>query len=96
MTVEQIRATIEAHRPELEEFGIESIRVFGSVARGEARPDSDVDLLVSLQEPVGLIRLARLQRQLSEWLGCKVDLVTPGGLHPALRDGILAEAVRAA
>jgi hypothetical protein len=73
--------------------GVTSIRVFGSVARGEAGPESDVDFLIEIGGkltpwfPVGLIR------DLEALLGRKVDVVTPNGLHWYIKDRVLAEAV---
>lgn len=60
------------------------------------RPDSDVDLLVEFSRPIGLFEFVRLQRELSQILGHRVDLVTPAALKPQLRDRILGEAVVAA
>ncbi len=77
-------------------MGVRSLSVFGSVARDQAGPTSDVDFLVEFQTPVSFFELFDLQDLLESLLGCKVDLVTRGGLRPELRDGILAEAVRAA
>ncbi len=87
---------IETHRDELNAFGVCSLSIFGSVARDEARSDSDVDLLAEFTQPIGYFHLFRVRRRLEEILGARVDLTTPGGLRPELRDGILAEAVRAA
>lgn len=87
---------IETNRAELTALGVKSLALFGSVARDEARPDSDVDLLVEFAEPVGFFHLFRVRRRLEEILAAKVDLTTPGGLRPELRRGILAEAIRAA
>lgn len=87
------RAQIEAV---LAEFGVTAVWVFGSVARGEDRWDSDLDLLVDLPDDFGYLRLARLKRRLSE-LGIEVDLVPRGALDSAARSGIdrhiLADAV---
>ena len=96
MTVEDIREVLAAHRDELAEQHVSSLAVFGSVARGEARADSDVDVLVEFEKPVGYFALAGLQIDLSAWLGREVDLVQPGALKPQLRERILGEAVRAA
>jgi hypothetical protein len=85
-----------AHGQELQLFGVSGISVFGSVARGEAGPDSDVDLLVEFERPVGLFRFIELQQRLEKLLGRRVDLVTRNALKPALREKILREAVRAA
>lgn len=75
---------------------VHSIAIFGSVARDEARSDSDVDLLVEFSAPVGLIAFNRLRLRLEEALGAKVDLVTPAALRQSMREDILREAIRAA
>ena len=86
---------LSRHQAELRAMGVKSLAVFGSVARNEARPDSDVDLLVDLDRPIGIFGLLEVQYRLEEILGVKVDLVTRPGVHPALRDHILSEAVSA-
>ena len=79
-----------------QDFSVESLAVFGSVARGEAEPSSDVDLLVRFRgHPPGLFEYVRLERHLSELLGRSVDLVMESALKPRLRDRILAESVAA-
>jgi predicted nucleotidyltransferase len=93
---EQALQVIADHERELRALGVTSLSIFGSVARDEAGPESDVDLLVDFDRPVGFFHLFEVQDRLEALLGCKVDLVTRGGLRPELRDGILAEAVRAA
>jgi predicted nucleotidyltransferase len=67
-------------------------RVFGSRARGDARPDSDLDLLVKAGPEMSLLDVVALQQDLEDLLGLEVHIVTEGGLHPLLRDRILAEA----
>lgn len=73
--------------------GARNVRVFGSVARGEDTADSDVDLLVDLDEGVGLVSLAGLARELSELLGVEVDVVPADTLKARIRDEVLGEAV---
>ncbi|MCZ7534587.1 MAG: nucleotidyltransferase family protein [Acidimicrobiia bacterium] len=73
--------------------GASNLRVFGSVARGEATPSSDLDLLVDLQPGRSLFDLGGLLMDLSELLGVEVDVVTEAGLKPRVRDRVLAEAV---
>ena len=88
---------IETHRNELVALarrrGVTGVRVFGSMSRGDAHDDSDVDLLVTL--PPGASALARggLLLDAQELLGRRVDVVTEASLHPALRDRVLADAV---
>ena len=72
--------------------GAYNVRVFGSVARGEARPDSDVDFLVNLEANRSLLDLARLLCELQTLLDCPVDVVTEAGLRPRLRSQVLKEA----
>jgi len=74
-------------------YGAHNLRVFGSVARGEARPDSDLDLLIELDPGRTLLDQVALGQDLEDLLGCKVDLVEPAGLHWYIRDRVLQEAV---
>jgi predicted nucleotidyltransferase/DNA-binding XRE family transcriptional regulator len=73
--------------------GAHHVRVFGSVARGDDGPDSDVDLLVDLDDGVGLVGLAGLQRELVELLGVDVDVVPSASLKARSRPTVLAEAI---
>ena len=84
---------LKKHQPELLQHGVESLAVFGSLARGEASQDSDIDLLVEFNKPVGLFEFIRLKFTLEGLTGRKVDLVTRDALRPALRETILNEAV---
>jgi predicted nucleotidyltransferase len=88
---------LQQHRHELaERFGVKSLALFGSVARGEATEASDVDLLVAFDRPTGYFGLVRLQLFLQELLGREVDLGTPGSLRPAMRARVEKEAIRVA
>lgn len=85
------------HRERLQVMGVASLALFGSVARGEQREDSDVDLLVEFNRPVGLFDFVRVQQALEEILGVpKVDLIMPEALEEDLKEDILKEAIRAA
>ena len=95
-TREEILSKIAAERVLLESYGVSSVSLFGSFARGEATQDSDVDLLVEFAKPIGLFQFVSLKRALEDVLGRSVDLATPASLKPQLRDRILKEAVRAA
>ena len=70
--------------PLFKRYGVRRASVYGSVARGEARPDSDVDMIVSLEKPIGLYKFFEMQDALEELLGCKVDLATPDSINPHL------------
>lgn len=73
--------------------GGRNVRVFGSVARGDETDESDIDLLVDLDEGVGLVDLVGLGRELTELLGSEVDVVPADALKPGIRDRVLAEAI---
>jgi len=73
--------------------GVSSVRVFGSVARGEAGGDSDLDLLVTLEAGRSFLDLVGFWQDVEQALGRRVDVVSEGGLSPHLRDRILREAV---
>lgn len=97
MRRDEALAILRAHTEELRStFAVRTLSLFGSVARDEAGPGSDVDLLVEFDRAVGLFHFIRLKDRLAEILGCDVDLATPDALKRQLRDRILAEAVRAA
>jgi predicted nucleotidyltransferase len=72
--------------------GAFNVRVFGSVARGDNRPDSDVDFLVNLEKGRSLLDLARLLRELQALLGMRVDVMTEAGLRPRIKAQVLREA----
>ena len=77
-------------------YAIKSLALFGSVARDEAQPDSDVDLLVEFDRPVGLFHFIGLQQYLESLLGCKVDLGTPDSLKPMVKENVLQEMIHVA
>jgi predicted nucleotidyltransferase len=71
------------------EAGISRLGVFGSVARRDDRPESDVDLLVQFKRPVGMFELIGLEQRMADVLGQPVDLGTENSLHPLLRQRVL-------
>jgi uncharacterized protein len=73
--------------------GAHNIRMVGSVARGEAGAESDIDILVAMEQGRSLLDVIDLGHELEELLKMKVDVLTEGGLSPYLRDRIYAEAV---
>ncbi|MGA7876525.1 MAG: nucleotidyltransferase family protein [Desulfoferrobacter sp.] len=74
-------------------YGVTNVSIFGSVARGEEKADSDVDLLIEMEEGRSLLDLSHLLQDMEELLGCKVHIVEPEAIHWAIRDRILEEAV---
>jgi predicted nucleotidyltransferase len=80
--------------PVLRRYGVRRAGIFGSYARADAHPDSDLDLLVELPSGSSLLDLVGLQLDLSEVLGVEVDANTYRAIHPLLRDGILEDEIR--
>jgi predicted nucleotidyltransferase len=91
------RELLEKKREEILEIaakhGARNVRVFGSVARGEADPQSDIDLLVEFETGRSLLDHAGLWLELQEALGCKVDVVSDRGIKARIRERVLREAV---
>ena len=97
MNREEVRPVLCEHDAELaQKYGVRSLALFGSVARDEAGPASDVDLLVEYERPVGYFALFALQDHLESLLGCKVDLGTSDSLKPRIRERVMGECVRVA
>lgn len=90
-------AILEARREDIlriaARHGAANVRLFGSVARGDSRPDSDIDLLVEMEPGRSLLDIGALLMELQQLLGRKVDIVEPEGLHWYIRDQVLQEAV---
>jgi uncharacterized protein len=88
---------LKAHEAELRQLGVRHAAVFGSVARGQARPQSDIDVLVDLdpEQQISVFQYARLKLYIGELLGGASDVVNRRKLKPLLRDNILHEAVNA-
>jgi hypothetical protein len=88
---------IEEHREEIRRIarlrGARRVRIFGSRARGDFGPDSDVDILIDLEPGRSALSLGGLLMDLQDLLGKKVEVVTPAALHPKIRDRILAQAI---
>lgn len=80
-------------RQALRDVGGRNVRVFGSVARGTDTPTSDIDILFTMDRPLSLMELARVETRLEEIVGTEVDLVPESSLQPVMRDRIISEAV---
>lgn len=95
MKREQVINLIRDRQAELSErYHVASLTLFGSTARGDAQPESDVDILVEFSQPVGLFHFIELQQYLEDILGCQVDLGTPRSIKPYIKDRIIHEAIR--
>jgi predicted nucleotidyltransferase len=97
MTREQVLTTLRAHEQQLRDAGIEGLALFGSTARGDQRPDSDVDLLASFDATrrLSVLDVVGLQLRIADLLGVKVDLTEEGSLKPRIQKRVQAEVVRA-
>ena len=87
---------IRRHRAQLTKLGVKSLSIFGSVARGEERPDSDVDILVEFKGRATFDRYMDTKFYLEELLGRKVDLVTPKAIKPRMKPYIMQDLVHVA
>ena len=94
MRKDEVLKLLAQHKPELaRRFGITDLALFGSTVRDTARPDSDVDVLVSFDGPATAKRYFGVQFYLEDLLGCPIDLVTDKALRPQLRPYIEASAI---
>jgi len=95
--LDDVLQTLRDHENELKRMGASHAAVFGSVARGEAKPSSDIDVLVDLDpdRPMGIFQYARLKLYINEILDGAGDVVSRKTLKPLLRDSILHDAVNA-
>jgi uncharacterized protein len=95
MERDDVIAKLRAHEADLQQIGVARLYLFGSVARQDARPDSDVDLFFDTDNArFSLIELVDVQDRVSDILGTETDVMTRASLHPMLRDRIEAEALR--
>lgn len=78
-----------------EAYGVKTIGLFGSCSRGEQNAESDVDLLVAFERPIGFFKFIALENHLAEKLGIKAELVTEDALKPLIKPSIMREVVYA-
>lgn len=92
--LKKVKKTILDHKKELRNtYYVEKIGIFGSVSSGEAKKESDIDILVEFSKPVGFFHFIRLENYLSDLLGRKVDLVTKNALKPLIKEDILKQTI---
>ena len=96
MERDQIIRLLSEQRSAFDQLGIESLSLFGSVVRGENRPESDIDILVEFKSKATFGRYMDLKFFLEDLLGSRIDLVTRKALRPGMRPTIEQEAIRVA
>jgi len=96
LTLDEILDILRKHKEELRRmYCVKEIGIFGSYVREEARPDSDVDILVEFERPIGFFKFLELEEYLTKLIGVKVDLVSKKALKPYIGRQILKEIVKA-
>ncbi|PSF35178.1 DNA polymerase subunit beta [Aphanothece hegewaldii CCALA 016] len=93
MTKNEILAKLRQQQTMITSFGVKSLAIFGSVARDEAKPESDLDILVEFEGKVTFDQYMDLKFYLEDYLGVKVDLVSQKMLKPQIRSSVLKEAI---
>jgi len=96
MLRKKISSILSAHHDELARFHVKSLFIFGSIARDEAGPDSDVDILVFFEGPATFDQYMDLKFFLEDLIGRKVDLVTENGLRDELKEYVEKDMIRVA
>lgn len=87
----EVLKIIQSHQQQLRALGVQSFKLFGSVARDEATAESDVDILVELEESIGFFEFFKIKNYIEELLQCPVDMGTEDALKEHLREPILEE-----
>jgi len=93
-SLRELRGRLLRHSDELAHFHVRSLELFGSMARGQARPESDIDILVTFDRPVDFFEFLDLEDYLASLVGRRIDLVPRESIKPSLRERIEKEAVR--
>ena len=93
-TLAEFKSKLKAIKPVLKRrYKVETIAVFGSYTRGEQTPKSDLDVLISFSEPIGVYKFAEVEEFLSKKLAIKVDLVEKGALLPMIKEQVISETI---
>jgi len=92
MLFNEAKKILNSHKKDLFQLGVNTLAIFGSLARNEQKAKSDVDILIDFDSKKGLFIFIKIKTFLEKILNCKVDLVTKSALHPALKGKILQEA----
>lgn len=91
-TFKEIKETLQKHKEEFKkEYGLKEVGIFGSYVRGEQNEESDIDILIELEKPIGFVKFMRLENAMSRLLGVRVEMVTKKALKPCIGKRILEE-----
>jgi predicted nucleotidyltransferase len=91
-TFEEVKELLQKNKPKFrEQYGLKNIGIFGSYVRGEQVTESDLDILVELEKPIGFVKFMRLENALAQLLGVRVEIVTKKALKPHIGKRILEE-----
>jgi len=91
-TFDEIKELLQRHKETFrEQYGLKEIGIFGSYVRGEQGDESDIDILIELEKPIGFVRFIRFENALSQLLGVRVEIVTKKALKPYIGKRILEE-----
>lgn len=93
-SLQSVKQSILNCSTELKDLSVKSLWVFGSLAKGEAVPGSDIDVLAEFNKPAGFFQLLELKEYLENLLESSIDLTTPDALRPEMKDQVLREAIR--
>lgn len=93
MKREEVLSILRSHQQELKNLGVQSLELFGSVARNEAHLDSDVDILAEISESISLFQFIKIKLYLEDLLNCTVDLGTKDALREHLRQPVMEESI---
>jgi predicted nucleotidyltransferase len=93
MKSKKVISLIKKHRSDLAKFGVKSLALFGSAAREEAKPNSDVDILVEFEGRATFDRFMDTKYYLEDLLGCRVDLVVPDAIKPRMKPAIMQDLI---
>jgi len=88
-----IRQIREMRQELRERYHVSRIGIFGSFSQGRQTERSDLDLMVEFERPIGMLAFVHLRDDISQRLGLKIDLVTPDGLHPLIREAVMREVI---
>ncbi len=91
-TFDELKELLQIHKETFrEQYGLKEIGIFGSYVRGDQGAESDLDILIELEKPIGFVKFMKLERALSELLGIRVEMVTKKALKPYIGKRILQE-----